>query len=198
MDYAWYGVQKPSIERLQFTVGEKLQAQSILTNSDGRYDYKVTLDADWVFRDLTLHRHDDRRLEVCRGNDGTWSVNKEVRPDLKGAIDIDLAFSPFTNTLPIRRLNLALGFRAEITTAYIDASSFRVVTDPQAYTRTGVDLYLYESLDSDFRRRIRVDGDGFVIDYPGLYSRYPPAGWHRRPDAESNLDKRPEDRATSP
>ncbi|MEZ2388816.1 putative glycolipid-binding domain-containing protein [bacterium RCC_150] len=176
MGYTWYGMQTRSIERLHFTMGGELRASSILTDRDGRYDYEVTLDDHWVFRELTLHCHDDRRLEVQRGNDGIWSVNGEPRPDLEGAIDIDLAFSPFTNTLPIRRLNLAVGSRAEIITAYIDAPSFRVLPDPQAYTRTAVNLYLYESLDSDFSRQITVDPDGFVIDYPGLYSRYPTHG----------------------
>lgn len=55
------------------------------------------------------------------------------------------------------------------------------ITDPQAYTRTAVNLYLYESLDSDFSRQITVDADGFVIDYPGLYSRNPPPGWSQYP-----------------
>lgn len=174
MGYTWYGMQTRSVERLHFTMGGKLRARSIITDSAGRCDYEVTLDDDWVFRELTLHG--DRQLKVQRGSDGTWSVNGELRPDLDGAIDIDLAFSPFSNTLPIRRLNLAIGSRAEITTVYIDAPSLRVVPDPQAYTRTAVNQYLYESLDSDFRRQITVDPDGFVIDYPGLYSRYPPLG----------------------
>jgi len=134
--YTWYGVQTRSIERLHFTMGRKLRARSTITHTEWRCDYEVTLDEQWVFRELTLHCHDDRRLEVRRCNDGTWSVNGELRPDLEGAIDIDLAFSPFTNTLPIRRLNLAIGSRTEITAAYIDAPSLRVLPDPQAYTRT--------------------------------------------------------------
>ncbi|MBT2533343.1 putative glycolipid-binding domain-containing protein [Arthrobacter sp. ISL-48] len=176
MNYTWYGLQRPSVERLQFTTGETHRARSILTDSDGRYDYEVTLDHDWVFREFSVYSPDDRRLEVHRSTGGTWRVNDELRPDLMSAIDIDLAFSPFTNTLPIRRLNLAIGSRAEITTAYIDVHAIRVIPDPQRYTRTAVNRYLYESLDSDFSRQITVDPDGFVIDYPGLYSQYPHAG----------------------
>jgi hypothetical protein len=86
-----------------------------------------------------------------------------------GAVDIDLAFSPFTNTLPIRRLNLPVGSSAEIVTAYVEALSLRVTPDPQRYTRLATDEYLYESLDTDFSRRITVDADGFVLDYPGLF-----------------------------
>jgi len=175
MNYTWYGVSTPSIERLHFRKsGETLRALSTCVNDNGRYDYEVTLDRRWVFRKLSLHRH-DRQLKIRRGPDGTWSVNQQLRPDLKGAIDLDLAFSPFTNTLPLRRLNLPIGVRAEIIAAYIDVPSLRVTPDPQAYTRTAINLYLYESRDSDFSREITVDADGFVIDYPGLYSRHPAA-----------------------
>lgn len=184
VDYTWYGVKTPSIECLHFTKESgTLRALSTGVNDGGHYAYEVTLNHGWVFRELTLHGYDDRRLEVRRGRDGTWSVDEEPRPELKGAVDIDLAFSPFTNTLPVRRLNLPVGGRAEIITAYVDVPSLRVTPDPQAYTRTGINLYLYESLDSDFRRQITVDAHGFVIDYPGLYSRDPAAGEPQRPNA---------------
>ncbi|MCK6454853.1 MAG: putative glycolipid-binding domain-containing protein [Alphaproteobacteria bacterium] len=31
--------------------------------------------------------------------------------------------------------------------------------------------YRYESLDSDFARKIEVDADGLVVAYPGLFRR---------------------------
>ena len=37
--------------------------------------------------------------------------------------------------------------------------------------RTGALTYLFESLDSDFSREITVDQSGFVVDYPGLFTR---------------------------
>jgi uncharacterized protein len=46
-----------------------------------------------------------------------------------------------------------------------------VIPDPQRYTRLATNTWLYESLDSDFSREIKVDDDGFVIDYPGLFTR---------------------------
>ncbi len=184
MEYTWYGVSTPSIECLHLTKERgTLRALSTGANHDGHYAYAVTLTPGWVFRELTLHGYDDRQLEVRRNRDGTWSVNQKPRLDLKGAVDIDLAFSPFTNTLPVRRLSLPVGGRAEIITAYVDVPSLRVTPDPQAYTRTATNLYLYESLDSDFTRQITVDAHGFVIDYPGLYSRDPAAGKPQRPNA---------------
>ncbi|MDQ0118416.1 putative glycolipid-binding domain-containing protein [Pseudarthrobacter sp902506025] len=180
MNYTWYGIETPSIEKLHFTAeGETLRALSTWVNENGHYDYEVTLDRRWIFRELRLHRHDDGQLEIRRHRDGTWNVNQVLRPDLQGAVDVDLALSPFTNTLPVRRLDLPLGVRTEIITAYVAVPSLQVTPDPQAYTRTAANLYLYESLDSDFSRQITVDADGFVIDYPGLYTRDPAAGTPR-------------------
>lgn len=181
MDYTWYGLATPSIERVHFTTeGDTLRARSTGVNVDGHYDYDMTLSHFWVFQELKLDWHDGRQLEVRRGPAGTWSVNQKLRPDLTGALDIDLAFSPLTNTLPVRRLNLPIGARVDIITAYVDSSS-RVSPDPQAYTRTASNQYLYESLDSDFSCQITVDDDGFVIDYPGLYARNPPTGHSQHP-----------------
>lgn len=170
MDYIWNGVHTPSVERLSFTAGDRLAARSVVVDGEQRYAYEATLDRDWVFRDLSVRTH-DRRLDIA--HDGLWRVDGQPRPDLAEAVDIDLAFSPFTNTLPIRRLGLAIGSAAEIVTAYVEVPSLRVSPDPQRYTRIGDRRYLYESLDSDFSREVTVDGEGFVLDYPGLYTRAP-------------------------
>jgi len=39
----------------------------------------------------------------------------------------------------------------------------------QVYTREAVDRYLYESDGGAFRRELRVDPFGCVLDYPGLW-----------------------------
>jgi hypothetical protein len=53
------------------------------------------------------------------------------RPDLAGAVDIDISVSPFTNTLPIRRLRLARGLAADLTMAYVRVPELIDVPDPQ-------------------------------------------------------------------
>jgi len=87
-------------------------------------------------------------------------------------IDIDLSATPFTNTLPIRRLKLKAGQSAEIVTVYILVPALTITTDPQRYTCIEpLKRYRYESRDSDFRRDIEVDGRGLVVTYPGLFRR---------------------------
>ena len=40
---------------------------------------------------------------------GHWSRDGELLPAVENCLDVDLEWSPSTNTLPIRRLTIALG-----------------------------------------------------------------------------------------
>lgn len=170
MKYSWRGLDPPSLERLTVVRNNGVEARSEVEVGGETYSYEVVLDS-WTFRSLQIASRRHRRLDLRRAADGTWYADETPRADLRDAVDIDLQLTPFTNTLPIRRLKLAVGESAEIVTAYVTAPSLQVIADPQRYTRLGHDRYLYESLDSEFSREIVVDQDGFVLDYPGLFVR---------------------------
>jgi hypothetical protein len=85
---------------------------------------------------------------------------------------VDLSITPFTNTLPIRRLSLPTGQTAEILAVYIQLPSLAITTDRQRYTCLEAGKrYRYESVDSDFTRDVEVDEHGLVVTYPGLFRR---------------------------
>jgi hypothetical protein len=171
--YRWRGLGTGSVEHLDLHLrDERLRARSVVDLGPVRLEYAVELDTAWVFRALRLRSSGGRELDVSR-DDGVWRVDGADRPDLADAVDVDLSFSPFTNTLPIRRLDLAVETAADIVTAYVDGATFEVSPDPQRYTRLAADRYVYESRDGDFHREISVDADGFVVDYPGLFARLP-------------------------
>ena len=157
----WRGIDG-SLEDAVITDG---RAQSVVTTNETVHRYTATWTHDWVTRSLTIGT--GFRLEST--SDG-WNLNGRWRPELAPAVDVDLVLTPLTNTLAIQRLALAVGSSAEIITAWVDVPSFEVHPDPQRYTRTGVNTYLFESLDSDFRAEITVDESGFVVDYPGLFT----------------------------
>jgi hypothetical protein len=93
---------------------------------------------------------------------------------MDGAIDVDLPITPFTNTLPIRRLRLAAGTRAELTTIYVRTPALSVEIDQQRYICVEpLRRYRYEAVDGTFSADLEVDADGLVIDYPGLFRRRP-------------------------
>jgi uncharacterized protein len=93
--------------------------------------------------------------------------------DLKGCDDVDLGFTPATNLLPIRRLNLSIGAKAAVRAAWVRFPQLSVEVLDQSYTRLADDRYLYESAGGSFRRELLVDDVGFVLDYPDLWSAEP-------------------------
>jgi uncharacterized protein len=135
--------------------------------------YSLKLDPNWCVLEVkasVLGVADSICLR--RTEEGRWFDGNNVSvPDLKSAVDVDLSITPFTNTLPIRRLQLGVGESAEITTAYIAFPELIISPDSQRYTRLSFERYRYESMDSDFVREIVVDRNGLVITYPGLFRR---------------------------
>lgn len=133
--------------------------------------FSVECDADWRFRHALVDIVGGARIEIVFQPPGGWTLNGETLEGFEEAVEIDFVATPFTNTLPIRRLNLGVGQSASIITAWIDFPSLEVIPDPQRYTRIAKNTYRFESLDSDFKRDIDVDADGFVVDYPELFAR---------------------------
>jgi hypothetical protein len=135
--------------------------------------YRIHCDAVWRVRKAEIRRiGDDRLVKLTSDGSGSWTNGAGLaQQHLEGAIDIDISVTPFTNTLPIRRLGLKVGQAAEIVVAYIQLPSLEIIVDRQRYTRLEDSRYRYESVDSDFRRDIEVDDDGLVITYPGLFRR---------------------------
>jgi len=136
--------------------------------------FRITCDPAWRTRRVEVNMAGtDRRLDLRGDGAGHWhdGIGKPL-PELDGAIDVDLPLTPFTNTLPIRRLNLGTGQSAEMRMVYIVLPGFTITVDPQRYVcLEPLRRYRYESLDSDFMREVEVDSDGLVTIYPDLYRR---------------------------
>lgn len=136
--------------------------------------YEIVCDPEWRVRSVCVELlGEDRKIELTGDGKGNWSDKSGDKPQLLGAIDVDITATPFTNTLPIRRLKLGTGQSADILTVYIHLPELGITTDTQRYTCLEAGrLYRFESLDSDFARDIEVDADGIVIIYPGLFKRF--------------------------
>ncbi len=136
--------------------------------------FRILCDAAWRVRRVEAELiGDDRRIDLQSDGSGHWRDGTGTAlPQLEGAIDVDLPLTPFTNTLPIRRLGLRAGQSADLRVVYIILPEFTVTTDPQRYICLEPGRrYRYQSLDSDFVREIEVDADGLVVTYPGLFRR---------------------------
>jgi uncharacterized protein len=137
-----------------------------------RLDYQILCDAAWRTLSTEVkgwvgNTNINIRLQVTPA--GGWQLNGTDQPALAGCIDVDLNFSPCTNTLPIHRLNLAIGETAEIKAAWLRFPSFRLEPLAQTYKRLSELAYRYESSGGKFVADLKVDAAGFVIDYPNIW-----------------------------
>jgi hypothetical protein len=142
-----------------------------------RLEYVIACGGDWCTRTCEVRGHigpDRVHLDLARDETGSWTVNREHAPALAACHDVDLGFSPSTNLLPIRRLELAVGASAPVRAAWVRFPELSVEVLAQTYTRTAPETYHYES-GGTFRRDLIVDANGLVLDYPGLWLADAPA-----------------------
>ena len=157
---------------------DRVVAESVVIGGAGprpfAAHYRIACEPPWRVREVEVRlAGTGHRLVLRSDGAGRWTdASGSALPDLTEAVDVDLEVSPFTNTLPIRRLGLEAGASAEITTAWIRFPDLAVLPDAQRYTCLEPDRrYRYESLDSDFTRDLEVDDHGLVTRYPGLFRR---------------------------
>ena len=136
--------------------------------------FRIEIDRAWRARRIEVAVAGGESLRLASDGEGNWTSGARRLRELDGALEPDISVTPFTNSFPVRRLGLAKGASAEIRTAYFDVPNLAVFADPQRYTCLEEGrLYLYELLDSDFRREVAFGADGFVSVYPGLFRRLP-------------------------
>jgi hypothetical protein len=132
-------------------------------------------------REVDLVPSDRPRIDLKTDGQGHWFDRHEGRslPELDGCLDIDISATPFTNTLPIRRIDWQVGQSETLKMVYILFPELTITVAPQRYTcleksESGA-VFRFESLDSGFTALLPVDSDGLVLDYPGLFQRVFPA-----------------------
>jgi hypothetical protein len=175
----WRDWSGESLQHLVLTEGpETIVAEAVVVGAEegARFGarFRITCDAAWRTRQVEVDLvGSTRRLDLRVDGAGRWHDGEGTPlPGLDGAVDVDLPLTPFTNTLPIRRLNLDAGQSADLRVVYIVLPGFTVSVDPQRYTcLEKLRRYRYESLDSDFAREVDVDSSGLVVTYPDLYRR---------------------------
>ncbi len=141
--------------------------------------YVLRLSATWQIRQMLLFRDLDEP-DLWLGADGTgrWGeVNGAHRPDLAGCTDIELECTPFTHTLPIRRLQLDVGEHADVTTAMVDVETLGVVPITRRYRRVAARRYTTRAQPDDATvsdtppLEFDVDEYGLVHDLVAAFRR---------------------------
>jgi hypothetical protein len=131
----------------------------------GHLSYTVDADARWHTRsvEVVVTTTDSRRLLLVADGSGGWTVDGKAAPELEGCLDVDLGFTPSTNTLPIRRLALGQGTAAEVAAAWVRFPELTPERLDQSYERLAADRWRYRS--AGFEAELVVDSSGLVTRY---------------------------------
>jgi uncharacterized protein len=149
--------------------GHRLQGLTVMP-LEGRpchIEYAVAVDVAWLpnFVTATITTPTQiRTRHLERDANGHWRLDGDVAAYLDGCTDVDLGWTPATNTVPIRRLDLAVGHTETISAAWIRFPELDVVVSPQRYSRLADDCWRYQSGQYDFALTTDV-ATGLVLAY---------------------------------
>jgi hypothetical protein len=175
----WSGREYYSLENcLVSTTEVGLQIRSVIigmyNDSIYKVEYVIRTTRKWETVSIELrswNANKFRELKFENNGTGLWQNDGKELTAFKGCIDIDISVTPFTNTLPINRLQLQKNESQEIKVIHFDVFSDEIRSVTQRYTRLSERKYRFENVPNDFEADIEVDERGLVIDYPQLFVR---------------------------
>lgn len=141
-------------------------------------EYQIQVDAAWATRRVRIRGQSlagSCTAALDADGAGRWLAGGEPAPYLDGCLDVDLEASAMTNALPVRRMGLSRGARADAPAVYVRAAGLAVERLAQSYARApddaGRQCYDYAAPAFDFRCRLVYDESGLVRSYPGIAVR---------------------------
>jgi uncharacterized protein len=191
----WRALQWPGADWCELTgertgerTGWRIAGTALATVADepAIARYQIVLDSSWATREAEAVvrigiEERERRLRLTADDERSWQIQREppaeadAIPDhteaWRGLVDIDLGFTPATNTLPIRRLAPAVGEAVDVTAVWVSFPELTIEPLPQRYTRLDEWRYRYESDGGAFVAEIEVDDLGLVVAYEGGWQR---------------------------
>ena len=133
--------------------------------------YEIECNQDWQTKTVKVLGHIG--TEPCailiESANGSWALNGVPCPEVEGCVDVDLGFSPSTNLLPIRRLDIKVGQKEMVKAAWLKFPEMTLTLLEQSYARKSETHYVYESRGGAFTADLEVNHDGFVTLYPELW-----------------------------
>ena len=147
--------------------GRVLRGTSVVREGSSVYALTYSIECDEQWRTVAANvRGWSSEMEIAvdiAANGGRWTLNGQHIPSVDGCIDVDLNFSPSTNLLPIRRLDLDIGAEASVRAAWLRFPAFTLEPLDQSYLRLAEHTYRYKS--ASFTAEITVNEAGLVLEY---------------------------------
>lgn len=175
----WQWLQSPGLERFELvrSADELIFRGTILTlagNSAAEAKYEIVCDRSFRTRRANVSVRDatgEQTLQIATES-GRWYENGRENQTVLGALDIDLGWSPSTNTLPMKRLKLTVGQSSgEFIAAWVRFPELTLQPLSQEYVRLAERQYRYSSRGGAFTANLLVDDEDLVLDYEGFWQR---------------------------
>lgn len=174
-DIAWKRFDERGEERCGFachegSCGTEGVGAVAINGSGFVFQYRIETDEGWRVRRagiVTRLGADEFTAMIERNDEGAWTIGGVRTPRYDRCEDIDLGFSPSTNTLTLKRLALVVGETRTTRAILVTEPELMLSMVKQSYHR--IDEQRYEYRVGDFSVVITVDEDGLVVDYPGMF-----------------------------
>jgi hypothetical protein len=183
---AWVSLEALRLEAARVMLGERsMRASGSVVDAphDGveaySASYALATDETGVVHRLTVRTvraQGEQHVTLTRSEEGIWLVDHgtgAVRTNFDGALDVDLAFSPLFNALPVRRLGLhRAAAEHSLPMVFVALPGLEVRLVRQTYRTVGVgDPAVVRCSGDSLEVELTVDADGLVLEYPGLAKR---------------------------
>lgn len=184
LSYTSPGAEKIETVRVAFG-GLALRATGyIVSTKEPAYgaSYSIVVDSEGRTKRITVRCDDvsgERSLILTRSADGPWIAETVAgsvpQPALADAVDVYIADSAFSASLPVRRLGLQteVGAEAEVTVASISLPDLALTPIVHRGRNEAIDAdgahIAYSG--SYGERRVTVDSDGLFVGSQGLIAR---------------------------
>ena len=177
-EIVWKGMYYQTMEYCCFRQNrDKLSIEGeivgLIEEKPVHFSYQVIVDQNFNTQKVSICRNKEKTAlyELKRLGKSWYNEKDQHLAEFDDCIDVDIAITPSTNTLPIRRVLFHLNVPQTLKMLYINPINRILEINVQVYTRLADNMYLYQSRDSDFKAQIQVDDYGIVVEYDGLYKR---------------------------
>ncbi|WP_160711146.1 putative glycolipid-binding domain-containing protein [Chitinophaga solisilvae] len=170
----WPATEYFELEHLEHQSVAKGNITGFAENTPFSIHYEIAITAEWKVSSFHVKLQGKEPMELKLTSDlhGHWFDKEGNHIDaFDDCIDIDISLTPFTNTLPVRRMHFDLNEKKTLNMLYIRLPEFELQKVEQHYTKLDDRMYLYENADSGFSAEIPFDEHALVKDYPGIFKR---------------------------
>lgn len=174
----WQSLSWPSTVVYTHTANENIFDHGIAvgkTDNDIPFaiEYEVALTANWDIKEVSIKSLLVERVIKLVHKSGQWydGAGKHLA-EFDGVELVDISISPFTNTLPIKKLQFEGEKPQKVDVIYFDENKFSLQLVQQIYSKIDERIYRYQDIVlPGFVSDITVDSEGLVVDFSKMFKR---------------------------